>query len=213
MASDSLYRSRMRENFPQHNALPINAVAKIGAHKFKRQQHEHYVEPHWVDRRLFAVERFVWPIWDPSCGWGRIGDAASDHSGGCISTDLIRRGYGTGGIDFLKTKRMRGGAKSIICNPPFDLMEEFATHAINLGAEKVAMIALVRRLPAARWLRKTPLSCVWLLTPRPSMPTGGHIRNGGKVGGGTQDFCWLVWTSGHSTSPAMRWLSRDGNLG
>ena len=189
--------------------LPKNAIARIGAHKFKAQRHSHYVDPSWVSERLFDVEEFSWPIWDPSCGWGRIGDAASARGGGCVSTDLIRRGYGTGGVDFLKTTKMRGGTRSIVCNPPFDLMREFAEHAISLGAEKVAMIALVRRLPAARWLNDTPLARVWLLTPRPSMPTGRHIRDGGKVGGGTQDFVWLVWNRGYQGSPVLKWLHRD----
>ena len=193
--------------------LPKNAIAPIAAHKFKRQRNEHYVEPNWVNRRIFDVESFCWPIWDPSCGWGRIGDAASKLGGargvGCISTDLIRRGYGIGGIDFLKTKKMRGGARSIVCNPPFDLMQEFAEHALRIGAERVAMIALIRRLPAARWLQKTPLACIWLMTPRPSMPSGGHIRDGGKVGGGTQDFCWLIWERGHVGPSIVKWLHRN----
>lgn len=189
--------------------LPKNAIAKIGAHKFKRQKNEHYVDESWCSERLFDVEQFNWPIWDPSCGWGRIGDSASARGAGCISTDLIRRGYGTGDVDFLKTKKMRGGARSIVCNPPFDLFQEFAEHALTLGAEKVAMIALVRRLPAARWLEKTPLATIWLMTPRPSMPTGGHIRQGGKVGGGTQDFCWLVWERANYLHPAVLWLHRD----
>lgn len=189
--------------------LPKNAIAKIGAHKFKRQIHEHYVDEAWCSVRLLQEERFAWPIWDPSCGWGRIGDAASAKGGGCISTDLVRRGYGTGGVDFLKTAKMRGGAKSIICNPPFDLFQAFAEHALGLGAEKIAMIALVRRLPAARWLQKTPLSRVWLMSPRPSMPTGAHIRNGGYIGGGTQDFCWLVWDRAWARPAEMRWLCRE----
>ena len=192
-----------------HGVLPKNAIKAIGAHKFKRQKNEHYVDEPWCSKRLLEEEDFAWPIWDPACGWGRIGDAASAAGGGCISTDLVRRGYGTGDIDFLATKKMRGGAQSIVCNPPFDLMEEFALHALEIGAQKVAMIALVRRLPAARWLRKTPLATVWLMTPRPSMPTGRHIKEGGKVGGGTQDFCWLVWEHDHDGPPIVRWLYRS----
>lgn len=184
------------------------------SHIFAREKHEHYVEPHWTSDRLFDVERFPRRlIWDPSCGWGRIGVAAEAHGHVCISTDLVDRGYGRGGIDFMKTRKLRGRAPYIVCNPPFDLMEEFAMHALELGAAKVAMIALVRRLPAARWLANTPLARVWLMTPRPSMPTGAHIRRGGKVGGGTQDFCWLVWRHNHRGPAAIEWLHRDVDFG
>ena len=104
---------------------------------------------------------------------------------------------------------MRDGAQSIVCNPPFNLIREFAEHALDLGAEKIAMIWLFRRLPAARWLRLTPLSRVWLMNPRPSMPTGRHIRQGGKVGGGKEDFCWLVWQRGFLGQAPISWLLRD----
>jgi hypothetical protein len=191
------------------DARPEQPLRLIVAHKFKRESHEHYVDESWCSERLFEEEAFPWPIWDPACGWGRIGQAAPRP---CRSTDLVNRGYGIGGVDFLKTTKMRAGSRSIICNPPFNLMEEFALHSLKIGAKKVAMIALVRRLPAARWLQETPLSRVWLMTPRPSMPTGRHIREGGKVGGGTQDFCWLVWEREHRGPPTIRWLHRDDRV-
>ena len=71
------------------------------------------------------------------------------------------------------------------------------------------MIALWRRLPAARWLSALPLYHIWLMTPRPSMPPGSFIEAGGKVGGGTQDFCWLVFLQGYDGEPEVRWLRRE----
>lgn len=102
---------------------------------------------------------------------------------------------------------MRG---SIVCNPPFDHVQEFCEHAIEMGARKVAMIMLVRRLNAAHWLAKLPLRRVWLLSPRPSMPPGEYIAAGRKPGGGTQDFVWLVFERGYSGAPEVGWLHRDG---
>jgi hypothetical protein len=69
----------------------------------------------------------------------------------------------------------------------------------------------VRRLNAARWLEQTPLARVWLLTPRPSMPAGQYVLDGGKVGGGKQDFCWLVWEHGYQGKLEIGWLHRDGD--
>ena len=72
---------------------------------------------------------------------------------------MVRRGFGTGGIDFLSTKKMRSGAKSIICNPPFELFEEFALHALKLGPAKVAMIALggpLAIMAAKKMVREVP---------------------------------------------------------
>ena len=47
------------------------------------------------------------------------------------------------------------------------------------------------------------------MTPRPSMPPGGVIKAGGKVGGGKSDYCWLVFQIGYAGEPVMKWLRRD----
>ena len=98
---------------------------------------------------------------------------------------------------------------NIVCNPPFDIFEQFANKALEIARRKVAMIWLVRRLNAARWLEQTPLVRVLLLTPRPSMPPGHTITAGKKPGGGTQDFCWLIWDHAHIGKPELGWLRRD----
>jgi hypothetical protein len=50
---------------------------------------------------------------------------------------------------------------------------------------------------------------VYLLTPRPSMPPGAWIAAGNKPGGGTLDFCWLVFSKRHRGEPQLQWLHRD----
>ncbi len=98
-----------------------------------------------------------------------------------------------------------------MCNPAFTMHERFTKHALTL-APFVAMIMPVRKLNAAHWLYELPLSRVWLLTPRPSMPSGSFIAAGGKVGGGTVDFCWAVFDKGWTCPPQLRWLHRDGPI-
>jgi hypothetical protein len=38
------------------------------------------------------------------------------------------------------------------------------------------------------------------------MPTGQHVLDGGKVGGGKRDFCWIVFERGYVGEPVIRWL-------
>ena len=122
--------------------------------------------------------------------------------------DIFDRGY----FDiiepqnFLKHNRMH---ENIVSNPPFDIFEEFAQHALVRAHYKVALIMPTARLNAARWLETTPLRRVWLLTPRPSMPPGHVIASDGKVGGGKSDYCWLVFEQGYRGKPEMQWLRRD----
>jgi hypothetical protein len=183
----------------------------IAAHSWKRETHEHYVEPRWCSARLFEEEMFPGLIFDPCCGFGRIPDSAKAAGYSAIATDLVDRGYVDmfGTCDFMTAKRIIPQVHSIVCNPPFDIAPAFALRALETDARKIAMVFPTARLNAAHWLQGTPLKRVWLMTPRPSMPPGHVIAAGEKPGGGKVDFCWLIWERGHEGPPELLWLRRD----
>ena len=161
---------------------------------------------------MFEVEKFDPGIWDPCCGFGRIPSAAVAAGLYGIGTDIVDRGYSefAGVHDFLSSNRFR--SPNIVCNPPFNIADKFALHALsNPGTLKVAMVFPTARLNAAHWIKGTPLARVWLMTPRPSMPPGRVIAAGEKPGGGKMDYCWLVWTKNRIGAPDLRWLRRDGD--
>src|SRR5262249_20549230 len=129
----------------------------LAAHIWQKAELGFYIEPIWCSQRLFAVEKFAGTIWDPACGTGRIPDAALRAGYPIRATDIVDRGYERfdGEIDFL---RCESRAANIVCNPPFDICDEFVRHALKLATSRVAMIWLARRLNAARWLMDTPLT-------------------------------------------------------
>jgi len=182
----------------------------LAAHVWAKDPDGFYVEPFWVDKRLFEVERFSGEICDPCAGIGRTADAAHAAGYRVTATDLVDRDYPklNGVADFLCSGRY---VENVVCNPPYHICRAFAEHALKLARRKVAMIWLARRLNAAHWLQDTPLARVYLLTPRPSMPPGQVILAGRKPGGGQQDFVWLVFDRGHVGPPELRWLHRDGD--
>jgi hypothetical protein len=184
------------------------------SHIFEKEKDGHYVEPEWCSRRLFEVEDFTGCIYDPACGWGRVLHEAKAAGYRVLGSDIIDRHHHElknkfRKLDFL-TSSMSMQGYNVVSNPPFDHVEEFCRHALAQGADKVAMICLVRRLNAAHWLENLPLRRVWLLTPRPSMPPGSWIAAGNKPGGGKQDFCWLIFVRGYAGRPQIDWLHREG---
>jgi hypothetical protein len=187
-------------------------VKRRNSHVFEKAKDGFYVEPSWVSQRLFEVETFAPIIYDPACGWGTILHSARAAGYGIAGSDLVDRKKhrlkNFGCQDFLNDGFSRVCNFSIVCNPPFDRIEEFCVRALKF-ADKVAMIMLTRRLNAAHWLRDLPLKTVYLLSPRPSMPPGAWIAAGNKPGGGTQDFCWLVMDSKFKGVPQLKWLHRD----
>jgi hypothetical protein len=188
-------------------SAPIQAQKALNAHIWNRGDNDWYIEPSWCSERLFAEEKFKAPIWDPCCGLGTIPEAAIGAGLEAVGTDIVNRGYVglSDTVDFLSCTF--GRCPNIVCSPPFNIVKAFALHALSL-ADKVAMVCPTARLNAARWLQGTPLMRVWLMTPRPSMPPGHVIRNGGKASGGKTDFCWLVWSKDHTGPAELRWLQR-----
>ena len=190
-------------------ARPIGK-RKRNSHIFDRDPNDWYVEPRWVSERLFEVESFDRDsaILDPCTGTGQIADAARAAGYRVITADIVDRGYrGCKIQNFLERK---SAPSSVGGNPPFGDIEAVARHALAIGANKVALICTVPRLNAARWLRELPFCRVWLLGPRPSMPTGKYILEGGKPEGDKRDFCWIVFERGYRGEPVLRWLHRDG---
>ena len=183
----------------------------LAAHVWRKEPNSFYVDPAWCSERLLTEEKFIGSLWDPSCGRGTIPEAGRRAGYQVVASDLVDRGYRhlDWTLDFLLCERLRGD--NILCNPPAHCIEAFVRHALELNPAAVAMIWILRRLPAAHWLASTPLARIYLLTPRPSMPPGEVIARGEKPGGGREDFCWLVWRRGHVGRPELRWLHRDGS--
>jgi hypothetical protein len=190
------------------------------AHNFSRDSFGHYVEPLWCATRLFEAESFGPPsarVLDPACGWGRILQAAKAAGYTPIGSDVVdRRGdphafsqFPFTTCNFLTNTPVRS-VWAIVSNPPSDHVRKFCERALDVATHKVAMLMLLRRLPAAHWLQRLPLESVYLLTPRPSMPPASWVAAGNEPSGGTQDFCWLVFNKKATVGwPKLRWLHRD----
>lgn len=188
------------------------------SHIFARENSDHYVEPNWVSDRLFDVEDFGAMgslVLDPCCGWCRIPQAARRHGYKTIASDITQRispqaaqeeNFRSQNIFEFGWQRI---ATSVITNPPFNILEEIARRCVDLAQYKAALICPLRRLPAAHWLKELGLYRMLFLSPRPSMPSGPYISSGGKVGGGQQDFVWLIFKKGHVGSFETDWLHRD----
>ncbi|MDW9531953.1 hypothetical protein RWE87_13805 [Sinorhizobium meliloti] len=123
-------------------AVPNDAA--MGHSNYARISHDFYPTPEWmtygltdifVDRNpLDSPIRFDSDWWEPACGEGHIVEASKGvMSGKCYATDLIYRGYGKGGCDFLKQDRAPDGVEMIWTNPPYgELAEQFVVKALEL---------------------------------------------------------------------------------
>lgn len=173
-----------------------------GARGFDRSEHDFYPTDPALTRALLSVEFFRGGhIWEPSCGDGAMSEILAEKHR-VTSTDLQQLGYGKGGLDFLKAKKLR--APNIVTNPPFKLWMPFAQQALDLGADKVALLGrllLLEGWERCEFFRKTHLTRIWVMGRAKMLPPGAQD----KGHSGMICFAWFVWVRGHAAAPSIHW--------
>lgn len=173
--------------------MGIEASTVIGgrSEKWDRNDADFYPTPASVTKALFRdfPQLAHGLVWEPACGDGAISRVIYDvnPSVAVISTDLHHRGYGTGGIDFLKSANVFG-ATSLVTNPPFFAAEAFIRHASKMGIPFAMLLKGTYWNAAARFdlFKTTGPAVVAPLLWRPNF-----APNRGKSP--TMEFCWTVW--------------------
>lgn len=165
-----------------------------------RPEHDNYFTPDWAVRAFLKHETFEGNVWEPACGNGAISTVLEEQGYNVLSTDLIYRGEGIGGINFLE-RDVR--CDNIITNPPYKIAEEFIRKALDCSNRKTVMLLRLAFLEGQRrgsgLFTEHPPSKVWVSCKRMTMyPSDGDYG----TNGGTIAMAWYVWdksdTSGHT---------------
>ena len=96
----------------------------------ERQTEDFYATPDIATELLSGLETFSKNILEPACGQGAISKVLEKYGYNVESMDLIDRGYGKGGVDFLQYDEITD--MDIITNPPYCLAAEFVEHAMDI---------------------------------------------------------------------------------
>ena len=175
------------ERTANRQSAPARADARRAVHVsgYDREGRDFYATPSWVTEALLRHVRLRDPVWEPCCGDGAMSSVRAAHRYEVISTDLVGRGFGTPGIDFMACRHMHEGCRSIVTNPPYGdtgshkgqakssaAMLAFLQHAVTLTASAQGQLALLVRLQwiagrrAADVLSSGPFAAVVILTRR-----------------------------------------------
>ncbi len=104
----------------------------IGARQNK-VRHDFYPTPEIATVKLLEVLKFEGEIWEPACGDGAISLVLERYGYLVKSSDLIDRGFGEVGIDFLRSNYK---TDNIMTNPPFRHASKFIYHAPGTCLQK-----------------------------------------------------------------------------
>jgi hypothetical protein len=180
----------------------------MSEHRPRRDSLDFYPTPPEGTRALLSVERFDGTIWEPACGDGAIAKVFVRAGYRVVATDLVDRGYGESGVNFLTEPRSR--ARHIVTNPPFGrgLADRFIRHALHLtrdtGGSVVMLVdlaSLAHPVRTAMWIRRPP-AAIYIVDELVFRP--GHRPDALPV---QTRFAWCVWKPGHIGRPSLWWLS------
>lgn len=150
-------------------------------------------------------------VWEHACGMGHLSEVLKEYGYDVLSSDLIDRGYGKTGVDFL-TEEHENLKVDIITNPPYKYAYEFVDKAMSMVAEGqyVVMFLKVQFLEGQKRLNlfnKYPPKYVYVNSKRQLCYMNGDMTK--KMSSATC-YCWYVWEKGFTGEPIIRWL--DGDL-
>lgn len=175
----------------------------------EREQNDFYAtEPKAVECLLEKVQ-FAENIWECACGKGHISKVLEQNGHKVKSTDLIDRGFGEDGVDFLLGTFDRFDG-DIITNPPYKFATEFVYRALDLVGDgnKVAMFLRVqflegkqRRKLFDKFPPKTILVPSSRLNCAKSADFDTHKTNGAVC------YAWFVWEKGFKGKPQLEWIN------
>lgn len=180
-------------------------IAGVAIDRANREKDDFYPTPPEGTKALLRVESFTGLIWEPACGDGAISKVLEEHGYSVVSTDLVDRGYGDSGVDFLMEYRPM--APNIVTNPPFKMVAPFIRKSLALTTGKVAMLLRVACLAGAERgeiFASTPLARVHVFSKRINMKRGGWDK--GSSESSMIDFSWFVWEHGYTGKPTLDWL-------
>lgn len=171
----------------------------------EREEHDYYAtDPKAIDM-LLEHETLEQYLWEPACGEGHLSKRLSEYGYDVYSTDLIYRGYGTGGIDFLKEEMSFKG--SIITNPPYKYTTEFILKALEL-VEQGHHVYMFLKLTALegqdrynKIYSKYPPKKIYVFTKR--IACG---KNGIFTGTSAIAYAWFIWEKGYHGQTIIKWL-------
>lgn len=148
-------------------------------------------------------------VWESACGQGHIAEVLLQRGFHVIASDLIDRGYGKAGVDFLLTEPL-GSVDLVLTNPPFKLAEKFVRRGLVVSNRWVAMLLRLQFLEGQsrkKFFNETPLHQVLVFSARQACWAGGSpVDENGNPWASMMAFAWFIWDKQHIGPPILRWI-------
>ena len=163
----------------------------------ERQREDFYATDPKAALLLLELEKFSNNIWECSCGQGHLSEVFKQAGYSVKSTDLIDRGYGEGGVDFLAIDNVEWNG-DIITNPPYKYAQEFIEKALQIIPKgcKVAMFLKLQFMEGKA--RKNlfinyPPKTIYVSSSRILCAKNAEFEKMIAGGGSAICYAWYIW--------------------
>ena len=190
----------------------------------ERAEYDYYATEPKAITYLLDVEKFKGSIWENACGEGHLSKELIKNGYDVVSTDLIDRGYGVGGIDFFKCDKPK--ATNIVTNPPYAFAQEWVEHSLEIlhNGSKLALFLPIQFLESAErktMFMKTPPVRIHVFSGRILCGINGNFYKTDKEGNivykkngkpkrmsSAKCYAWFVWEVGnYNNKPTIDWIN------
>ena len=169
----------------------------------QREKDDFYPTPIFATQSLLDREKFIGGVWECACGTGKMSEVIKENGYEVFSSDLVDRGYGETGLDFLQSNKK---VDNIITNPPFKLGQDFTINGLKLVKNKLAIFNKLNFLEGIRRKEKifnqNKLKNVYVFSKRVSFVKEGQH----KSAGGLIAFAWFVFDVNYNGKPTIDWI-------
>ena len=178
----------------------------------EREQHDYYATEPKAAELLLEVEDFPknQVIWECACEEGHLAKVFENSGYMVVASDLVDRGFGTPGVDFLKCTPTYKA--NIVTNPPYKYAKEFVKHALDIIADgyKVAMFLKLQFLEGKarkELFNKYPPKCIYVSSSRLLCAKNGEFEKMKAGGGSAVAYAWFVWEKGYTGETVVKWIN------
>lgn len=193
------------------NEKSIYATLGASNHTDKeREINDYYATDSIAIDALLSKTTLAPHVWECACGAGHLSRRLQDYGYDVKSTDLIYRGFGIGGVDFLQETEAFDG--DIITNPPYKYALDFVKHALDLVTDhhRVFMFLKLQFLEGKgrrKLFDEKSLKTLYVSTSRIQCAKNADFE-GMKAGGGSAvAYGWYEFEKGYKGKPVIEWIN------
>jgi hypothetical protein len=185
----------------------LNHAAQSGCHSLSERGADLYETPPCATIALMRADLLPRCIFEPAAGRGSIANVLRSRGHRVVASDVVDYGNLDFIADFLTVPTVPAGCGCILTNPPFQIVNKFIAHALDLSPRVIilARLALLESVARTEILEYRDLARIHIFRNRlPFMHRDGWS---GRRASSSIAFAWYIWDRDHHGLPTINRIS------